>query len=488
MERLSGMDAFFLYAETPTNHMHVTLCAVVDPAGMSGGYSFERVRDHVRSRIHLVPPFTRRLVTVPLRLHHPLWIEDPSFDVDLHVRRAALPSPGSEIELAQLTEQIAGIPLDRSRPLWEIWVIEGLADDRVALVAKLHHSTLDGIAGVEQMVNFFDLEPSPAGEPTDAARVAAIGADPSSDEERRADEVPPAEDIPSDFDLMAHAAASRLRSLVDVVPLVQRTANSFLAVRRNRADPDTVSGATPLVCPDTPINGAISGHRRVAFARISLTDVKRAKQAAGATVNDVLLAVCAGALRTYLDKKGELPDDPLVAACPVNVRSEDQSGHSDNRISAMFTSLHTDISDPLRRLRAIRRTTGAAKEEHNIFGGDTLQKWAEVADPSMLTWLTNFYSSSALADRHRPAINVMVSSIPGPPFPLYLAGATLERAYPMGMIIDGVGLNITMMSYRDSVDFGFLGAGNLLPDVWDLADAVAPALADLLDALPPVAG
>src|SRR5262249_35919505 len=157
-------DAFFLYAETPTNHMHVTLCAVVDPAGMPGGYSFETVRDQIRSRIHLVPPFTRRLVTVPLRLHHPLWIEDPSFDLNLHVRRPALPSPGSEVELAQLTEQIAGVPLDRTRPLWEMWVIEGVADDRVALVAKLHHSTLDGIAGVEQMVNFFDLEQTPANE------------------------------------------------------------------------------------------------------------------------------------------------------------------------------------------------------------------------------------------------------------------------------------------------------------------------------------
>jgi WS/DGAT/MGAT family acyltransferase len=486
MERLSGMDAFFLYAETPTNHMHVTLCAVVDPAGMHGGYSFEKVRDHIRSRIHLVPPFTRRLVSVPLRLHHPLWIEDPNFDLDLHVRRAALPSPGSEIELAQLTEQIAGVPLDRSRPLWEIWVIEGLADGRLSLVAKLHHSTLDGIAGVEQMVNFFDLEPTPAYEAADAenAEPAASAHDAAADDEGRPDDAPPIDEIPSDFELLSHAAASRLRSLVDVVPLVQRTANSILTVRRNRADPDTTSGATPLVCPPSPINGAITGHRRVAFARISLTDVKQAKTAAGATVNDVLLAVCAGALRTYLDKRGELPLEALVAACPVNVRSEDQSGQSDNRISAMFTSLHTDISDPLRRLRAIHRTTSAAKDEHNVFGGDTLQQWAEVADPSLLTWLTNFYSSSALADRHRPAINVMVSSIPGPPFPLYLTGGTLERAYPMGMIIDGVGLNITMMSYRDSVDFGFMAAANLLPDVWDLAAAVEPAMADLLDALP----
>jgi diacylglycerol O-acyltransferase len=476
MERLSGMDAFFLYVETPTNHMHVTLCAVVDPAEMPGGYSFEKVREHIRSRLHLVPPFSRRLVPVPLRLHHPLWIEDPDFDLDLHVRRAALPSPGSDIELAQLTEQLAGVPLDRTRPLWEIWVIEGLEGGRISLVAKLHHATLDGIAGVEQMVNFFDLEPKPA-ETGPAPKAADAGSGRPAD-------APTTDEIPSDFELISHAAVSRVRGLADMVPLVQKTASSFLTVRRHRANPDLPAGATPLICPESPLNGSITAARRVAFACISLPDVKQVKAAVDATVNDVLLAVCAGALRSYLDKKGELPDDALVAACPVNVRSEEQAGQADNRLSAMFTSLHTDYADPLARLRAIHRTTRAAKAEHNIFGGDTLQKWAEVADPNVFTWLTNLYSSSALADRHRPAINVMVSNVPGPPFALYLAGATLESAYPMGMIIDGVGLNITMMSYRDSVDFGFMAASNLLPDVWDLADAVAPALADLVDALP----
>jgi diacylglycerol O-acyltransferase len=474
------MDAFFLYAETPTNHMHVTLCAVLDPAAMPDGYSFETVRDHIRGRIHLVPPFTRRLVPVPLRLHHPLWIEDPDFDLDLHVRRAAVPSPGSEIELAQLVEQIAGVPLDRTRPLWEMWVIEGLDDGRIALAAKLHHSTLDGIAGVEQMVNFFDLEPAPRADTTSAE--AATAPETEADSEPVADRLP--DEVPSDLELMTHAAVSRVRGLVDLVPLVQRTASSVLTVRRNRAEPDTVAGATPLVCPESPINGAITGNRRVAFARASLPDIKRIRKATGTTVNDVLLALCAGALRTYLEKKGELPDDPLVAACPVNVRSDDQAGQSDNRISAMFTSLHTDIADPLRRLDAIHRTTVAAKDEHNIFGGSTLQSWAEIADPNFFTWLTNLYSSSGLADRHRPAINVMVSNVPGPAFPLFLAGATLEQAYPMGQIIEGVGLNITMMSYLDSVDFGFMAAANLLPDVWDLAAAVAPAAADLLEALP----
>lgn len=466
MERLSGMDAFFLYAETPTNHMHVTLCAVADPAGMPGGYSFEVVRDHIRSRLHLVPPFTRRLVPVPLRLHHPLWVDDPDFDLDLHVRRAAVPSPGGEHELADLVAQIAGVPLDRSRPLWEMWIVEGLEGGKIAVVAKLHHSTLDGVAGVEQMVNFFDLEP----DPTDRAEAPP---------ER--DRVAP--EIPSDLELITFAAASRVRGLLDAIPLVQRTASSILAVRRNRAEPEQAAGGTPLICPETPLNGAINSQRRVAFARVSLDDVRTAKKAVGGTINDVLLAICGGSLRAYLDKKGALPDEPLIAACPVNVRTDDQAGQADNRVSAMFVPLHTDVADAGDRLEAIQRSAGAAKAEHALFGADTLQAWAEIADPNLFTWLTDTYSSSGLADRHRPAINVMVSNVPGPPFPLYLAGATLERAYPMGQIIEGVGLNITMMSYRDHVDVGFMAAANLLPDVWDLAAQVEPAMAELVAAV-----
>ncbi len=463
MERLSGMDAFFLYAETPTNHMHLTLCAVLDPDGMEGGYSFERVRSHIQSRLHLVPPLRRRLVTVPLRLNHPLWVDDPDFDLDFHVRRAAVPAPGGETELAELVAHIASVPLDRTRPLWEMWIIESLAEQNIALVAKLHHSTLDGVAGVEQMVNFFDLERA---------------MDRSPDEQRG-----PAENageaIPSGVDLFTEATIERVRGLAEIVPLFRRTAKSFLAVRRNRAEPDSVAGGTPLSCPDTPFNASISSRRRVAFARISLDDVRSIRKVAGGTINDVLMAITSGALRSYLGSRGELPDEAMVAACPVSVRTEEHTGKSDNRFSAMFCSLHSDIDDPRRRLSEIVRSSQAAKDEHALFGPDAMQSWAEIADPNLFSWLTDLYTASRLADRHRPAINVMFSNIPGPPFPLYLAGATLQRAYPMGQVLEGVGLNITVMSYCDNIDFGFMAAANLVPDLQDLAAEVEPALVDL---------
>ena len=197
------MDSFFLYVETPAQHMHVTLTAVLDPAAVPGGYSFDRFKAHIAGRVPLVPPFTRKLVPVPLRLHHPLWATDPDFDIDNHVLRAAVPAPGGLEELSEVVGQIASLPLDRSRPLWEIWLVEGLADGEVAFVAKIHHAALDGVGGVEQMVAFFDLEADPApAEPVP---------------------FPEPEAIPSDLELVAFAAGSRLRGLADVVPLVRRT-------------------------------------------------------------------------------------------------------------------------------------------------------------------------------------------------------------------------------------------------------------------------
>ena len=488
MERLSGMDAFFLYLETPNQPMHVTLCAVLDPstipAPTSGpaGWSFPLVKRGIAERVHLVPAFRQRLVPVPLRLHHPVWVDDPNFDVDAHVFRAALPSPGGPDELAGFVAQVASVPLDRSRPLWEMWLVEGLTDGGTALVGKVHHAALDGVAGVEQMINFFDLGPEGREiEPPDPANQHV-------------------DTMPTEVELIAYATASRLKGVFDVLPLIGRTASGILAVRNRRAgdrdplasdelnnDDRPARAGTPLICPPTMLNGSISGQRKVAFERVSLDEVKAVGRAAGATVNDVILALCAGTLRRYLLHHDALPAEPLVAACPVNVRTTTPDGATPragagNHVSAMFTLLHTELATAAERLGAASRTAGAAKEEHALFDPTTLQQWAEVADPNLFSWLSDRYAASGLASRHRPALNVMISNLPGPAFPLYLAGAKLERAYPMGQIIEGVGLNITVMSYCDSVDIGFMAAANLLPDVELLAADVAPAMAELVAA------
>lgn len=520
MERLSGMDAFFLYLESPTMQMHVTLCAVLDPSEMPGGYSYDRIRAHVAGRVHLIPPFTRTLVPVPLNVHHPLWAEDPAFDLDNHVRRAALPAPGSQGQLATLTARIAENPLDRAKPLWELWVIEGLEGGHVALIAKVHHSALDGVAGVEQLVTLFDFERVPGGD--EDASAPRAGDDAGGDDDTAADVGggdplhAGGEEVPSDLELVAYATVARAIGIAEVLPLVGRTVGAVWAVRRTRTEirrpnphaierpsdsvttgapragiPDDeadATGATPLTAPPTPLNGKISSGRRVAFARVSLDEIKQTRTAVpGATINDVILAICAGGLRRYLLAHEQLPDAPLVAACPVNVRAAHQQGRSDNRISALFADLPTNLADPVERLVATQRAAAAAKREHAIFSPDTLQQWAEIADPNMAAWLANAYVGLGLTDRHPPAMNVMISNVPGPAFPLYLAGAELVRAYPMGQIIEGIGLNITVMSYRDGVDFGLMAAANLLPDVADLAGDLEADFAALVAATAPPA-
>ena len=460
MERLSGLDASFLYFETPNMHQHVAMTAVFDPSTVPGGYSFDKVKDFIASRLHLVPPFRRRVVQVPFRLNHPIWIEDPDFDLDYHIRRIGAPSPGGLRELSDLAAQIASTPLDRSRPLWELYVIEGLEHDHIGIVTKMHHCAIDGVSGSELMVHLFDLAP-----------------------EGRDLDPPPAREpdkVPSEVELVGHALVSRAKRQVQLLPLLGRTVQSLGTLVQRHRDPETVAGAVPLTAPRTPFNAAITPHRRVSFARVSLDDVKTVKKTVGVTVNDVVLGLVAGTLERYLRTHDALPEDPLVAVCPVSVRTDDERGQQNNKVSAMFVSLCTDVRDPIERLRAISVTTQGAKEDHNAIGAKFLQNWAEHAAPTTFALASRLYSRLHLADRHRPIHNLVISNVPGPPFPLYYAGARLVAAYPMGPVMEGAGLNITVMSYMDSVDMGFMACRELVPDVWDLADHVDEAMDELL--------
>jgi WS/DGAT/MGAT family acyltransferase len=470
MERLTGLDATFLYLETPTHHMHVAMSMVLDPSTVPGGYSFENVKEFIGSRLHLVPPFRRRLLEVPFRLHHPIWVDDPHFDLDYHIRRIGAPSPGGRRELAEMAGQIASTQLDRSKPLWELWVIEGLKQDRIGVVTKVHHSAIDGASGSELMVHLFDLEaPAAAGDLSSAP----LGNGGSTEQI--------GERLPSEVELLGYAAVSRLRRNLGLPSLLGQTARSVSRIVAGRRDPERPVGAAPLTAPRTPWNGPLTARRRVGFARVPLADVKAVKNICGATVNDVVLALCAGTLRRYLEKRDALPAEPLIAVCPISVRADadDQLG---NKVSAMFTSLATHVDDPLARLRAISEATVGAKEEHNAVGASMLQDWAEFAAPNTFNLASRLYSSFGLAGSHRPIHNVIISNVPGPPFPLYYAGAELVAAYPMGPAMEGCGLNITVMSYRDSIDIGFMVDDGLIPDVWDMAEAVEPAMAELMTA------
>ena len=463
MQRLTGLDATFLYLETPNNHMHVASTAVFDPSTVPGGYSFDKVRELVESRLHLLPPFRRRLVEIPFQLHHPLWIEDPDFDIEYHLRRAALPSPGGEAELAEFAADVISRPLDRDRPLWEMYVIEGLENGYIATVTKTHHAAIDGVSGAELTVNLLDLAP-------EVAEVAP------PDEPWKPDR------IPTDFELVAWALASLSRQPIAAVKAARRTAEAAVSPRRRNRQPGVVPPPAPFSAPKTSLNTTITPHRRFAFTQVALDDVKRVKNALGGTVNDVVLAMCSGALRTYLADRGEDVDGPLVAMVPISVRTDDQAGTMGNQVSSMLTSLATDVADPVDRLRAIQAGTNRAKEQDKVIGAATLQNWAEFAAPAIAARAARLYSSMKLADRHRPIFNVTISNVPGPPFPLYSAGARMVGMYPMGPITDGGALNMTVMSYMGSMCFGLVACRETVPEVASIAQGLQSALDELLKA------
>lgn len=467
MERLTGLDAAFLYMETPTTYMHVASTTIFDPSSVEGGYSFQRVKRTVEQRLHLLPPFRRRLIEVPFGLHHPIWVDDPDFDLDYHIRRAALPSPGGMRELAEFSADIVSRPLDRRRPLWEMWLVEGLEGGYVASVAKVHHAAVDGVSGVELTAVLLDLEPE---------------ADVDGPEEPFE-----ADRIPSDVEMLAYAVTSLSRQPWRIARSVARTARAALRLgarnafgptggaERRKKDPPPA----PFTAPRTILNGSIGPRRQVAFTSVSLGELKAIKDAFDVKLNDVILAACAGALRQFLSRLGDLPSRPLVAFVPISVRSADDQDVMGNQVSAMLVSLATDESDSAARLTRIAASSREGKRQHDTVGATTLTDWAEFAAPAVFSQAARLYSTTRLAERHRPAFNVVISNVPGPQFPLYFAGAELVGLYPMGPIVEGGAVNITVMSYRGEVFFGLVGCRDAVPDIWELATDIEDEVAGL---------
>lgn len=463
MDRLSGLDASFLYFETPAHLMHVCGLIVLDPSTMPTDYDFETVRDALRERLEVTPAFRRKLHNPLLNVDHPVWIDDEDFDVEQHVRRAAVPAPGGAHELAGVCADIAAQPLDRARPLWEMWIIEGYRDDdgdKLAVMTKMHHASVDGVSGASLVSELCSLEP-------DAPPFGA-----QKDPE-------PLPKRPRDRDIVLSGlvgVARRPVHLVNVLPhTLQAVPNWIARSRRGRAMP------MPFTAPRTSFNGTITGHRSIAFARLSLDDIKEIKNAFGTTVNDVVLAMCSGALRRYLDDNGELPDESLIAMVPVSVHDKTNRGGT-NKVSGMFSSLSSDIADPVQRLRAIAAANDAAKEHHQTLSASLLQDWAQFAAPNTFGLAVRVYSRLRLADMHPVVHNLVISNVPGPPMPIYFLGARVVGFYPFGPVFHGAGLNITVLSNDGHVDVGLIAARELVPDLWSLAEDLPLALDELLTA------
>ncbi|MBB1022552.1 wax ester/triacylglycerol synthase family O-acyltransferase, partial [Dietzia sp. E1] len=459
MQRLSGLDASFLYFETRSQLLHVCGLIVLDVSEMPDGYSFGALRDELSRRITAMPPFRRKLHDSLLNVDHPVWVEDEDFDIDHHLHRVGIPGPGGDHELAELCAHLAGQPIDRSMPLWQMYVIEGLRDGRVAVFAKMHHSTVDGVTGANMLSQLCTLTPE----------------DPDLDEEL----VGQSAGGSGALELAVGGALSRLATpwrLASLLPGTLGVLPSWI----NRARKGLAMPA-PFTAPRTPFNRTITGHRSISFASVDLEDVKRVKNAFGTTVNDVVLAVCSTALRKYLDDLDALPRKPLIAMVPMSVHAA-ESRPGTNRVSGMFMSLATDIDDPVGRLEAIRDANTVAKDHTDALDANLLTDWAQFAAPSVFGSAVRMYSRLRLSERHPVVHNLVVSNVPGPNFPLYFLGAKIEKMMPMGPVFHGAGLNCTVMSLDGRLHFGFIGCKDLVPDPWPLADAVEDALAELVAA------
>ncbi|OBH79833.1 diacylglycerol O-acyltransferase [Mycobacterium scrofulaceum] len=459
MQRLSGLDASFLYLETSSQPMHVCSIMELDTSTMPGGYTFDRLRDALSLRIKAIPEFREKLADSPLNLDHPVWVDDENFILDRHLHRIALPAPGGRAELAEICGHIAESPLDRRRPLWEMWVIEGVAgtdchrDGRLAVMTKVHHAGVDGVTGANLMSQLCSTEPD-APPPDPAGGVGGA----------------------SGWQIAAGGLvrfAARPLHLANVVP---DTVSSAVATLRRALEGQAM--ARPFAAPATAFNARITGRRNIAYAELNLDDVKRVKNRFGVKVNDVVMALVSGVLRQYLADRNALPDSPLVASVPVSVHGKsDRPGR--NQVSAMFSSLHTDVADPAERLKAIAHANSVAKEHSSAIGASLLQDWTQFAAPAVFGIAMRLYARTRFTDT-TPVHNLVVSNVPGPQVPLYMLGCEVKAMYPLGPIFHGSGLNITAMSLQGKLDVGLLSCPDLLPDLWEMADEFAVAMEELL--------
>jgi WS/DGAT/MGAT family acyltransferase len=480
VQQLTGLDTSFLNIETPTTYGHVSGLAIYDPSTAPGPITLDGLKALLESRMHLLPPLRRRLVEVPFGLDHPFWIEDPDFDIDFHVRHMGLPPPGDARQLGEQVSRIVARPLDRSRPLWELYLIEGLEGGYVAQLTKIHHCAIDGVSGAEILTTLLDVAPEPrrVDPPRRAWRPEAV----PTQVEMLARGLWGVAGTPRKGWRVGREAMRNLPAVAETLGLPELPGTSLLNRMIGRRNQPLLS-EEPSPVPRTPFNDRITPHRRFAFGSLSLEEVKEIKKLLGVTVNDVVLGLCAGALRRYLQERRRLPADPLVAMVPVSVRTEEQKGTFGNQVSAMTTSLHTHVADPIERLSRIHESMRVAKDKHQALPASLLQDFAQFAPPAVAARAARVIARATVASWMDIPFNVVISNVPGPQFPLYCLGARLVAHYPVSAINDGVGLNITVQSYDGSLDFGLVACRELLPDVWDLMDDLRAALAELREAV-----
>ena len=457
---MTGLDAAFLYLETPTSPMHVGGLSVFD-----GSLTFDACRQLLLDRLHLVHVLTRKLVHVPFELDKPVWVDDPNFNIDWHLHHTALPRPGDWRQLRRLCSRVFSQPLDRSRPLWEMVFVEGLDQipqippGSVAVINKIHHACIDGMSGSDIMGMLFDLSP-----------------------EVRTFEPPPpkpAHPQPSPMDLLVRSATNLVQRPRKLPALLADAVTAFgKASALAKASPETPP-KLPFQSPPTRINRPITSNRTWNVALLELPRIKRLKRLMGCTVNDVVLAICSGALRKYLASHDDLPSEPLVAMVPVSTRSDAERNTMGNQVSAMFIELATDLEDPIARLKRVHNNSSVGKTYQGAVKAKRLMEATEFVPFGLASQAARAYSRSQLAAHHRPAFNCVITNVPGPQIPLYLAGSQLLAQMGTAPIIDGMGLMIVVTSYNGVLSISPTSCPSLMPDLGHFSKLIREAANEL---------
>jgi diacylglycerol O-acyltransferase / wax synthase len=455
-DRLSAVDASFLAQEKESAHMHVGAVMIFE--GPPPGY--EEVLEQVESRLHLVPRYRQKLAFPRFEMGRPMWVDDPNFNLEYHVRHTALPKPGSVDQLRALAARIFSQRLDRSKPLWETWLVQGLEDNRFGLISKTHHSMIDGVAGVDLASVLFDLSPVPR-------HVEAEPWTPNPE--------------PSDAELVADGVKGLVRRpfslLGKAADSVQHPGRTVSSARESAEAIGEVVWAGLNPAPDVPpLNTPIGPHRRLHNVPASLEDFKTVKRAFGGTVNDVVLAVVAGAMRRWLRARGVRTEGlELRALVPMSIRTEAEMSAGGNRIAAMRGPLPVYVDDPVERLRVVREAMAGVKESKQALGAEVIAGLQDFAPPTLLAQASRLNFSTRL-------FNLIVTNVPGPQFPLYMLGRELEELVPVAFLPENHALAIAIMSYNGTIDFGLLADYDAMADVDFVAAAIRESLEELLDA------
>ncbi|MBK8517257.1 MAG: wax ester/triacylglycerol synthase family O-acyltransferase [Saprospiraceae bacterium] len=442
---ISGMDATFLYTETPTSPMNIGSVIVIE-----GSLDFKTFKKKVHSRIHQFPKLRQRLIYVPMSIDYPYWVDDPNFDIDLHIKHIALPKPGSWKELRKIASQIFSEPFDQNRPLWSMIFVEGLDNlpqvppGSVAIISTIHHVAVDGVGGAGLLSLFLDFTPEKQEIPEPLPYTPAP--------------------LPNHIQLIVNSTMSFARDPFKFPKIISNTLKATIRAGVLTRMQSSELPTAPFTAPSTPLNGIISGVRKWNSAILSLQRVQQIKNVMGTTLNDVLLAICSGALRRYLLEKNKLPEKSLVSLVPISTRSKEENS-ADNQISAMLVQIATNVEDPIERLETIHENNNRGKNYQGAIGAKTLAGMANAIPFGIANQAARLYSRYKISEFHKPIFNVTITNVPGPQMPLYINGHKMITVMGSAPIIDGMGLIITILSYDGHITISPVSDTNSMPDL-----------------------